>query len=181
MAEVEPWYAVCSGSSLMQGDILPACVVHQWQIEDMSDGNIRSRPIATDTIILTQSCDLGNDGKTDFVLVAELINYDELAKVQASATKKDWKDAISRARVSRLLLMPPYQGDPPLTWSIVDFSRLYTMPISILREHASSLGDRLRLQSPYREYLSQAFAVYFMRVGLPGDLKHFKDYVPPVA
>lgn len=30
--------------------------------------------------------------------------------------------------------------------------------------------EHLRLLPPYREHLSQAFARYFMRVGLPQDL-----------
>ena len=35
---------------------------------------------------------------------------------------------------------------------------------SLLRQRAT---PRLRLLAPYREYLSQAFARFFMRVGLP--------------
>jgi hypothetical protein len=36
------------------------------------------------------------------------------------------------------------------------------------------LGPRLRLRSPYREHLAQAFARYFMRVGLPHDARAFE-------
>lgn len=31
-------------------------------------------------------------------------------------------------------------------------------------------GDGLRLHPPYREHLSQAFARFFLRVGLAGDI-----------
>jgi hypothetical protein len=34
-------------------------------------------------------------------------------------------------------------------------------------------GRRLRLLPPYREHLSQAFARFFMRVGLPVDIPPF--------
>lgn len=33
---------------------------------------------------------------------------------------------------------------------------------------------RLSLMSPYKEHLSQAFARFFMRVGLPIDISEFK-------
>lgn len=37
----------------------------------------------------------------------------------------------------------------------------------IIKGIAERNGKRLRLCPPYREHLSQAFARYFMRVGLP--------------
>lgn len=50
----------------------------------------------------------------------------------------------------------------------MDFHEVFTVP----REFLESLlvargGTRPRLLPPYREHLSQAFARYFMRVGLP--------------
>ena len=57
---------------------------------------------------------------------------------------------------------------------VVDFHRLYTLPLQFLRKRAGDEGRRLRLQPPYREHLSQAFARYFMRVGLPVDIAPFK-------
>jgi hypothetical protein len=35
-------------------------------------------------------------------------------------------------------------------------------------------GKRLRLLPPYREHLSQAFARFFMRIGLPVHIDLFK-------
>ena len=35
----------------------------------------------------------------------------------------------------------------------------------------TSKSDRIRVLPPYREHLSQAFARFFMRVGLPQDIK----------
>jgi len=40
-----------------------------------------------------------------------------------------------------------------------------------LRGLAQRGEPRLRLRPPYREHLSQAFARFFMRVGLPTDIK----------
>ena len=51
---------------------------------------------------------------------------------------------------------------------IAEFREVFTVPRTFLE---SLLGvrktPRLRLLPPYREHLSQAFARFFMRVGLP--------------
>jgi len=57
---------------------------------------------------------------------------------------------------------------------IVDFHQIFSLPIAFLREFARLSGSRLRLLPPYREHLGQAFARYFMRVGLPVDIPPFK-------
>ena len=44
------------------------------------------------------------------------------------------------------------------------------MEAVLVRELAASQGPRLRLNPPYREHLAQAFARFFMRVGLPVDI-----------
>ena len=55
---------------------------------------------------------------------------------------------------------------------VVEFHRLHSLPIDYLRQRAIR-SLRLRLMPPYREHLSQAFARYFMRVGLPLDIPAF--------
>jgi hypothetical protein len=59
---------------------------------------------------------------------------------------------------------------PGLTTEIrvVDFHDVFTVPRSFLETLLESRRlRRLRLLPPYREHLSQAFARFFMRVGLP--------------
>lgn len=60
-----------------------------------------------------------------------------------------------------------------LPFSIVDFHRIYSAPKKYLLELIKRQGPRIRLKPPYREHLSQAFARYFMRVGLPSDIRQF--------
>ena len=51
---------------------------------------------------------------------------------------------------------------------VVDFHYVYTVPRNFLESLLEQRGQtRLRLLPPYREHLSQAFARFFMRVGLP--------------
>ena len=73
-----------------------------------------------------------------------------------------------------LSLLHRRELEPRLDWSVVDFHRLFVLPKAIARRFADQSGSRLRLRSPYREHLAQAFARYFMRVGLPHDAKAFE-------
>ena len=56
---------------------------------------------------------------------------------------------------------------------VVDFRRAYSLPIGFMRGQANK-ADRVKLLPPYREHLSQAFARFFMRVGLPVDIPPFR-------
>ncbi len=54
----------------------------------------------------------------------------------------------------------------------MDFHDIFTLPREFLEGFLSRLSaPRLRLLPPYREHLSQAFARFFMRVGLPQSLE----------
>ncbi|HET6574322.1 MAG TPA: hypothetical protein VFG68_12000 [Fimbriiglobus sp.] len=57
---------------------------------------------------------------------------------------------------------------------VVDVRQLFSLPIGFVRKRVGLAGHRLRLLPPYREHLAQAFARYFMRVGLPIDIPPFK-------
>jgi len=57
----------------------------------------------------------------------------------------------------------------------VDFHRIFVLPKPLVASVARSVGPRLRLRPPYREHLAQAFARYFMRVGLPHDARAFEQ------
>jgi len=50
----------------------------------------------------------------------------------------------------------------------------YHVSIDFLIDLIKKKDKRLRLLPPYREHLSQAFARFFMRVGLPVDIPEFK-------
>ena len=58
-------------------------------------------------------------------------------------------------------------------FTIIVFKRIYTTPKETLEDFVEKVGNRIRLLPPYREHLSQAFARYFMRVGLPEDIPRF--------
>lgn len=57
----------------------------------------------------------------------------------------------------------------------MNFREIYSLPIEYLERHSLNLDDRWRLQSPFLEHFSQAFARFFMRVGLPSAVPPFVD------
>ncbi len=59
-------------------------------------------------------------------------------------------------------------GETRIDTRIVNFHEVFTVPRIFLESLISQRGqERYRLLPPYREHLSQAFARFFMRVGLP--------------
>lgn len=55
---------------------------------------------------------------------------------------------------------------------VVDFHEVYTVPRQFLESFLAQRNEQcLRLSPPYREHLSQAFARFFMRVGLPTSIE----------
>ena len=86
-------------------------------------------------------------------------------------------DGIENVRKGRLpayhLLNKCELPDTKREFRVVDFRYTYTLPLEFCKEFAARIPSRIRLLSPYREKLSQAFARFFMRVGLPTDIPPF--------
>ena len=59
---------------------------------------------------------------------------------------------------------------------VVEFTEVFTLPRTFLESWLRQCNQsRLRLLPPYREHLSQAFARFFMRVGLPQPISLIND------
>jgi hypothetical protein len=72
------------------------------------------------------------------------------------------------------MLASPEHPDTNADALVVDFGQIFSLPPSYLQHRAQQLGNRWRLSSPFLEHFSQAFARYFMRVGLPSSIPPFK-------
>jgi hypothetical protein len=72
------------------------------------------------------------------------------------------------------LLNNPDKPTFPNDLFVVDFHEILSIPFEYLKKFMKKRKRRLSLISPYKEHLSQAFARYFMRVGLPSDIPPFK-------
>lgn len=174
------WYTVVDGSELEQGDYLPS--LHVPLIHNPGAPPAEGAPVRVDfevhnVCVLTQSCDLANT-KVQTVMLGRVLAWSDVVEARKKAgdggyAKEGMRRKVQQGLQPALCLLHRRREDPGLPWSVVDFHTLFVLPRAAVEAHAASLGNRLRLESPYREHLSQAFARYFMRVGLPHDARTF--------
>lgn len=174
-AEEYPWYKIVKEDCILQGDILRDCpiVIPPSKIEEGT--SIDSKVIIYDVIVLSQSCDLAAR-KIKLVLVCPFWTLDDFGKMDKSFMSDDRKENLRRGDLPGFHLLNKcslvgFESD----YFIVNFKSIYAVPIDYLLEITKNKGNRLRLLPPYREHLSQAFARFFMRVGLPTDIPPFKE------
>lgn len=168
-----PWYEIVEGGGLEQGDILKACPILLPAYTD-DDSGIALATAHTfqrfDIVILTQSCDLVN-AKLEEVIVCPHWDLTEIGQVVPTLATKGAQTEILKGRRARYTMLECCTlTDAEMGVRVVDLGQIYTLPKYALIKLAAAQSPRLRLRSPYREYLSQAFARFFMRVGLPQDI-----------
>jgi hypothetical protein len=171
-----PWYTIVDGDELEQGDILYDCPVFIPDPELLlqEEVAVNFEWEERDVIVMSQSCDLekGHEKVTE-VLLCGLWRRSEIKEGHLT-TPRGLEDARRGHLPASHLLA---QCDLPLferEVCVVDFRRVYSLPVEYLRKRATAQPTRLRLLPPYREHLAQAFARYFMRVGLPVAITPFK-------
>lgn len=168
-----PWYEVVEGENLEQGDILWECPVilppPDLPLPPPSDIPIKVRYF--DVIVMTHSCDLAHE-KTTEVLLCPHWDLLEAAKADRSLADKGKLKQILKGQVYRYAMLAASEiPECPMGVRIVDFGRVFSLPKDFVRRLAANQGKRLRLCPPYREHIAQAFARFFMRVGLPQEIE----------
>jgi hypothetical protein len=168
-----PWYDIVNGKEdLMQGDFIKECpvVMPPSEISDELDVEI----IKYDVVIMSQSYD-PVQRKLDLVLVCPVWPLSEFENRSDFFRSRRGKEASRQGNVPgyHLLNKSDIKGFET-EYLVVDFRSVYSVPFNFLIDLAKRRGKRLRLLPPYREHLSQAFARFFMRVGLPVDIPPFK-------
>ncbi|HVC96686.1 MAG TPA: hypothetical protein VND64_23615 [Pirellulales bacterium] len=165
------------GNDLLQGDLLRACQVPLVAAdfgEREADGEIEVTVEVRDLIVITQSCDLAN-AKTPLVALCPISRLERFEHTSPDFKRKGVWELVRKGRVEGLhLLASPVTPQINREASVVDFRQIFSLPTAYLCRHAELLGDRWRLQSPFVEHFSQAFARFFMRVGLPVSIPEFK-------
>jgi len=170
-----PFWIQVQGRDLAQGDFLPGCFVPIVP-QGFAPGQHLAIPVREgDLIVLTQSCDLANQ-KAGAVALCPIHSLAAFEAVNPQFAKKGaWEDVRKGRREGLYLLASHTQPDVSRPSLVVDFRQIYSLPIDYLQQHAVALGSRWRLQSPFLEHFSQAFARFFMRVGLPSAVPPFTD------
>jgi hypothetical protein len=122
---------------------------------------------------MSQSCDLQHD-KLDLVLVCPHCSLEKFGKANPFFAGVDGKEALRKGNAHGFHMLAACDLDG---WvrdiQVVDFRTVFSVPIQFMRGLATRTDRRLQLLPPYREHLSQAFARFFMRVGLPLDIPKF--------
>ncbi|MHC4402294.1 MAG: hypothetical protein ACYTG0_21730 [Planctomycetota bacterium] len=177
-----PWYHAVSGSDLHQGDILLECpvfLIPRDAVGNPGDHEITIERERQNVIVMTQSCDLAirKDGKCciEDVILAALYFRHELTGDKRFRRNESWEDARKGRFPGYHLLNKCEIPGHKLDYMLVDLRKVFTLSVDAAREVAAEGSkQRVRLQPPYREHLAQAFARFFMRVGLPVEIPPFK-------
>ncbi|MBN2279714.1 MAG: hypothetical protein JXQ65_03960 [Candidatus Marinimicrobia bacterium] len=168
-----PWYDVFGATEkLQQGDFIKDLPIFFPQIPK-NEGEYPADILTYDVIILSQSCDL-EWKKTKTVLICPYKPYSEFVKENTNYGSKDAKKALSESNAIAFHLLEKCKIEGFIhDFLIVDFRHTFSVPLYFLEYHAKKSETRLRLLPPYREQLSQNFARFFMRVGLPNNIEGF--------
>ena len=170
---------MAEGDDLQQGDVLAGCPVLRPSLGAVTKASeVEVQFFRRLGIILTQSCDLAMraDGRchSEEVLFCSVFSLGELVNHRLFGRRAGWEEARKGRHpgfhVPNRCDLPGHERE----FLLVDFSRAFTVDVDLVRELAASQGPRLRLLPPYREHLAQAFARFFMRVGLPMDFPPFR-------
>lgn len=171
---VEPFWMQIQEAGLRQGDYLPSCLVPVFE-PTFAGSQATHQVIADeyDLILVTQSCDL-EQRKVRLVAACPIYPLAEFEAVNPAFARKGRWNEVLKGRVEGLhLLASPADPANNREALVVDFREIYSLPFDYLLERATALGPRGRLLSPYLEHFSQAFARFFMRVGLPSTIPAF--------
>jgi hypothetical protein len=188
----DSWYEDVSPTErLTRGDIIFDCPLVTWssapiqvtasdsEVEALRQGRV---VFQADVIVMTQACDLEQEKVRNVVTCPHLSLSDYkvsweafLRQLGQNPTAKAWRthcNDIKDGYVWNLsILNQSSLTGLELDHRIVDFHDVFTLPREFLESLLVARGrNRPRLLSPYREHLSQAFARYFMRVGLPAPV-----------
>ena len=185
------WYNhVDAERPLTQGDMIFDCPLIGWASVDVNlTGGEESETlkaattaIKADVVVMTQACDLEHQKVPNLILCPHL-SIDEyrnaweegMKNSRQTITSRAWKTMCEDIRdgyVWNLAMLNAGESGPlKIDHRIVDFRDIYTIPVTFLESLLKQRGrPRLSLNPPYREHLSQAFARFFMRVGLPSPV-----------
>lgn len=172
---MKPFWSQIEEVNLAQGDLLYECLIPMFAPDFGAPPETALVPVSTaDLVIVTQSCDLENK-KVQLVACCPIHTLAKFTEANPRFAKKDYRESVRKGRIEGLhLLASPENPDNNELALVVDFGQIISLPFDYLESRAISLGKRWRLDSPFLEHFSQAFARFFMRVGLPSTVPSFK-------
>ncbi len=175
------WWSVITGTELEQGDLFFDVPTLRGLSSTDAPDVITASIARVDAIIVTQSCDLEH-AKSSRVLLARVVSWADFVEAQldggnSAVESSAYIQNLIRGNIPPLTLLHKRLKQPVFPWSVANFRDLHVVERAQLDAQTAQAGSmtRLRLRSPYKEHFAQAFARYFMRVGLPLDATDFQD------
>ena len=184
MASEDSLYEIVDGEELEQGDFITnlptfipkytSDIIQQPPEHTVVERSIPGTLYRYNVVVMSQSCDLVQ-GKITFVLVCPYWSLEELGRKEAKFLEPKIQEEIRRGNMPSYHMLNECQLDEKKQGiQVVEFRSVHSVPFNFLTSFASAQGGkRLRLRSPYKEKLSQAFGNFFSRVALPVDIPPF--------
>ena len=171
---LESYWEKIIKTNLRQGDFPINCPVPVFSELPKENLSLEVEIGKADLIVVTQSCDLEH-GKSELVALCPIYSLTEFETANPKAAQKGFWKQVRRAKIEGFHLLSSFENPKNnRECSVVDFREIYSLPFEFLTKHAASSKIRWRLKSPYLEHFSQAFARFFMRVGLSANIPPFK-------
>lgn len=168
------WFQIISDSTLEQGDFFDDIKVIVPTTELLNEEIKEVQTEIHDVIILTQSCDLSNM-KTPWIQVTPVIKLSTMQENFEIFKHKKNLETIRRGYQHNYHMINKCEiSGYEREICILDFRNIFTLPYQYILDIANQEKPRKRLNSPYKEHLAQAYAKFFMRVGLPNDIPSFR-------
>lgn len=165
------WYGIVSGSELQQGDFIFDVEVPVVRGTKHDEFPVEIETF--DTIVLTQSCDIGKKA-VEHIVLCPVWDIKVAARFNPQFKTLGGLERLRKGQVIAFHLLnkcslPGYERD----LMIVQFERIIVRPKDTVLELVSLQQNRLRLLPPYREEMAQRFGIFFARVGLPIEISSF--------
>lgn len=190
-SKIETVYRRHDRDRVCQGDLFEDFVYPEWVSREGKKIKIQNRTIPY-LIVLTQDCDLEGDHrnhttaseKQDKYLQSILVcpayqadklkegnHLEKLGYTMEYQNKNNWK-AIKQNNNPRYHYLETFKQIPALA---IDFKHYYSIPRDILYKEMKADHHYIgTVNELFRESLSQRFAYYLSRVGLP-EIVHEED------
>jgi hypothetical protein len=170
------WYDdVSTCSFIEQGDIIENCniiIANEQHYQAMMENKENKEPLdikEINGIVLSQSCDIQNE-KIDSIILCPIWSLEKFINKGGYFKSSEAREDLRQGKFPQYHLLQRFESkELPNDFYFVDFNRIYSVPKKFIEASLKNKPHK-RLLPPYKEHLSQSFARYFMRVGLPIDI-----------
>lgn len=171
MAFHDSWYEVIGTPNgvLRQGDIIRGQTLFapasNCDVVFAESGSGVAKAITGDWIILNNSCDLQNLGRTPYVLTAAVAPLEIRLARFGEGDRLFVAEAWRRRMVRDPYILAPHP-DSGFPMSLVNLREVIATPSAMILRWAERTAPRLRLKPPFREAFSGAIAEQVAWVGI---------------